>query len=277
MGINMKHIENKVFVVTGAGNGVGRALTLALLRSGAKVAAVDISETFLKETVKVAKAKKDQLGIFVLDITDEKAVEKLPEEVLKTFGQIDGVINNAGIIQPFVKIINLQKKDIDRVMNINFFGTLSMIKAFLPHLIKRPEATLVNISSMGGFVPVPGQTLYGASKAAVKLLTEGLYSELKGTGVCVSVVFPGAIGTNISKNSGVDMNLSKEEAEKMAKSQKTLSPEQAADIIVTQAVKKGKFRVLVGKDAKMLDRLSRWFPKFAADTIAKAMKNLLTD
>jgi short-subunit dehydrogenase len=277
MGINMKHIEDKVFVVTGAGNGVGRALTLALLRSGAKVAAVDISETFLKETVKVAKAKKDQLGIFVLDITDEKAVEKLPEEVLKTFGQIDGVINNAGIIQPFVKIINLQKKDIDRVMNINFFGTLSMIKAFLPHLIKRPEATLVNISSMGGFVPVPGQTLYGASKAAVKLLTEGLYSELKGTGVCVSVVFPGAIGTNISKNSGVDMNLSKEEAEKMAKSQKTLSPEQAADIIVTQAVKKGKFRVLVGKDAKMLDRLSRWFPKFAADTIAKAMKNLLTD
>jgi NADP-dependent 3-hydroxy acid dehydrogenase YdfG len=271
----MKLLKDKVLVVTGAGNGVGRALTLHLLKSGARVAAVDISETFLKETVRVANVKKDQLGTFVLDITDSAAVAKLPGLVIEKFGQVDGLINNAGIIQPFVKIMHLQSQDVHRVMDINFFGTLSMIQAFLPHLVKRPEASLVNISSMGGFVPVPGQTLYGASKAAVKLLTEGLYSELKGTSVKVSVVFPGAIGTNITKNSGVDMNMSKEDAEKMAKSQKTLSPEKAAEIIIKQGVIKEKFRVLVGKDATMLDRLSRFFPKFAADTIAKAMKSLL--
>jgi short-subunit dehydrogenase len=271
----MKILKDKVFVVTGAGNGVGRALTLGLLDQGAKVAAIDISESFLKETSRVAKAKKSSLATFVVDITDSKAVQALPEQVIETLGNIDGLINNAGIIQPFVKVMHLDDKAIQRVMQINFFGTLSMIQAFLPHLVKRPEASLVNISSMGGFVPVPGQTIYGASKAAVKLLTEGLYSELKGTSVKVSVVFPGAIGTNITKNSGVDMNMSKEDAEKMAKSQKTLTPEQAANIIIREAVKKAKFRVLVGQDAKMLDRLSRFFPRFAADTIAKAMKNLL--
>lgn len=271
----MKSLSDKVFVVTGAGNGVGRALTLELLGRGARVAAVDISENFLKETSRVAKAKKSTLATFVVDITDTKAVQALPQQVIETFGNVDGLINNAGIIQPFVKVMDLEEKAIQRVMEINFFGTLSMIQAFLRHLVKRPEASLVNISSMGGFVPVPGQTIYGASKAAVKLLTEGLYSELKGTSVKVSVVFPGAIGTNITKNSGVDMNLSKEDAEKMAKSQKTLTPERAAAIIIQEAVKKAKFRVLVGQDAKMLDRISRFFPRFAADTIAKAMKNLL--
>lgn len=271
----MKQLKDKVFVVTGAGNGVGRALTLGLLAQGAKVAAIDISETFLKETVRVAKAKKSMLATFVVDITDSKAVQALPTQVIETLGAIDGLINNAGIIQPFVKIMHLQDQDIQRVMNINFYGTLSMIRSFLPHLVKRPIASLVNISSMGGFVPVPGQTLYGASKAAIKLLTEGLYSELKDTSVKVSVVFPGAIGTNISKNSGVDLNMSKEDAEKMAKSQQSIAPEQAAAIIIQEAIKLEKFRVLIGKDAKMLDRLSRFFPKFAADTIAKAMKNLL--
>jgi short-subunit dehydrogenase len=78
-----------------------------------------------------------------------------------------------------------------------------MTKTFLPHLLKRSEGIIVNVSSMGGFLPVPGQTIYGSSKAAVKLFTEGLNSELTGTNVHVMGVFPGAIGTNIAANSGV--------------------------------------------------------------------------
>jgi short-subunit dehydrogenase len=160
-------------------------------------------------------------------------------------------------------------------MDVNFYGTLSMCRAFLPFLVKRPEANLVNISSMGGFVPVPGQAIYGASKAAVKLLTEALYAELKGTSVKVTVVYPGAIGTNITTNSGVDMNMSKADAEKMAKTQKTLSPESAASIIIEKGIKQNRYRLTVGKDARSLDLMSRFFPKFATNTIAKAMKNLL--
>ncbi|WP_252629481.1 SDR family oxidoreductase, partial [Enterobacter sp. JH539] len=90
-------------------------------------------------------------------------------------------INNAGIIQPFVKIDQLGYEVVERVFNVNFYGTLYMTKTFLPHLLTRPEAHIVNVSSMGGFLPVPGQTIYGASKAAVKLFTEGLHSELADT------------------------------------------------------------------------------------------------
>ncbi|MEY3431895.1 MAG: putative oxidoreductase SadH [Bacillota bacterium] len=271
----MKNLSNKVFVVTGAGNGVGRALTLELLRQGAKVAALDISETYLQETERVANANKLNLKTYVVDITNDERVANIPSTIEKDFGQIDGLINNAGIIQPFVKVMQLQNKDIDRVMRVNFYGTLNMCRAFLPLLVKRPEANLVNISSMGGFTPVPGQAVYGASKAAVKLLTEALYAELKGTPVSVTVVFPGAIGTNITKNSGVDMNMSKADAEKMAKSQKTLSPERAANMIINQGIKKNLYRLVVGSDASALDKISRLFPKFATNMIAKAMKRLL--
>jgi short-subunit dehydrogenase len=271
----MKNLINKVFVVTGAGNGVGRSLTLGLLAKRARVAAVDISLPFLKETVRVANTSSSHLKTYVVDITNLEAVNALPAFIEKDFGQIDGLINNAGIIQPFIKVMDLKQADIDRVMNVNFYGTLHMCRAFLPTLVSRPIASLVNISSMGGFTPVPGQAIYGASKAAVKLLTEALYAELKGTSVQVTIVFPGALGTNITKNSGVDMKLSQEDAEKMASSQKTLSPEKAADLIIRKAVQQGRYRLVVGQDASMLDKISRINPKFATNMIAKAMKSLL--
>lgn len=124
-------------------------------------------------------------------------------KVVAEHGHVDGIINNAGIIQPFVDLNDLGMDRIERVLNINFYGTLYMVKAFLPFLLERPEAHIVNVSSMGGFLPVPGQSIYGASKAAVKLMTEALHSELKGTNVSVSVVIPGGIATDIKKNSDI--------------------------------------------------------------------------
>ena len=196
-------VQNKVIVVTGGGNGIGRELVLNLLARGASVAAVDVNESALGETVKFAGDKKDKLSTHVVNITDKVAVAALPEQVIARHGAVDGLINNAGIIQPFVKVNELDFAAIERVMDVNFYGTLYMTKAFLPHFLKRPEAHITNLSSMGGFLPVPGQSVYGASKAAVKLLTEGLHSELLNTNVRVTVVFPGAIGTNIAANSGV--------------------------------------------------------------------------
>jgi NAD(P)-dependent dehydrogenase (short-subunit alcohol dehydrogenase family) len=127
----MKNLINKVFVVTGAGNGVGRALTLELLHQGAKVAALDISETYLKETERAADSKKPYLKTYVIDITNDELVAKIPELIEKDFGQIDGVINNAGIIQPFVKVMQLQTKDIDRVMRVNFLRNIKYVSCFL--------------------------------------------------------------------------------------------------------------------------------------------------
>lgn len=167
-------VLNKVFVVTGGGNGIRRELVLNLLGKGATVAAVDINEDGLRETVELAGDKKDKLSTYVVDITQRDKVEGLPAEIINKHGVVDGLINNAGIIQPFVRFNDLSFDAIEHVLNVNLSGTIYMIKAFLPHLLKRPEGHIVNISSMGGFLPVPGQTLYGASKAGVKLLTEGL-------------------------------------------------------------------------------------------------------
>jgi short-subunit dehydrogenase len=204
-------------------------------------------------------------------MSDKPAVQALPQQVVETHGQLDGVFNNAGIIQPFVRINDLDEQAIERVMNVNFFGVLYLTKASLPILLKRPEGHIINTSSMGGFLPVPGQGVYGASKAAVKLMTEALYAELLNTNVRVTAVFPGAIQTDITKNSGVTINF---DTSKPQKQHKTLSSEKAAEIII-QAMEKNKFRVLVGSDAKFMDFLYRISPGFATRFIAKQMKDLL--
>lgn len=264
-------VNNKTILVTGGGNGMGRELVLLLLKKGARVATIDIREDYLNETKSLAGANANRLSTHVVNITDKSLVEALPEQIIKAHGQIDGIINNAGIIQPFVKVNDLDYASIERVVNINFYGLLYMTKSFLPHLLKRPEAHIVNISSMGGFLPVPGQSIYGATKAAVKLLTEGLRSELLDTNVKVTVVFPGAIGTNIANNSGLKMpSASKEQEQKF----KPLPAPKAAEIII-EGMEKNKYRVMVGSDSSFMDFLYRLNPKFAAEFIYKKMKELL--
>lgn len=187
-------VKDKVFVVTGAGSGMGRELSIQLVRKGAKVALVDINRKGIQETA--VQAGIERVSFHKVDITDRNSVHYLPSQVLSQLGEVDGLINNAGIIQPFLDVKDLDYAVIEKVMNVNFYGTLYMTKAFLPELLKRPEAHIANVSSMGGFIPFPGQTVYSASKAAVKILTEGLYSELKGTNVGVTVIHPGAVNTN---------------------------------------------------------------------------------
>lgn len=265
-------VESKVFVVTGAGSGIGRELALVLLEKGARVAGVDISETSLMETRELAGSLRDGLSTHVVNIADRAAVEALPDAVLSAHGAVDGLVNNAGIIQKFVRFNDLPYPEIERMMNVNFYGTIYMTKTFLPYLLNRPEGHVVNVSSMGGFLPVPGQTLYGASKAAVKLFTEGLYSELLDTPVHVTVVFPGAIATNIASNSGVSIQAPAEGGSEQRI--KAMPAREAAEIIL-KGMEQNKFRVLVGNDARMMDFLSRLMPKRAAHLIYQQMGSLL--
>jgi short-subunit dehydrogenase len=261
----------KVITVTGAGNGVGRAVTVEALRRGGRVAAVDISEAGLAETERLAAAG-DRLSTHVIDITDKAAVAALPAQVAERHGAVDGLIHLAAIIQPFVRVKDLDDATIERVININWWGTLYLDRAFLPVLMERPEGHIVNTSSMGGFIPVPGQTIYGASKAAVKLLTEALHAECRGTPVRVTVVIPGGMATNMPANSGVSVAIDPAQAAKMAS--RLTTPEEAASQILN-GMEKNAYRVLIGRDAKLMDLLYRVNPKGAAGLIARQMKSLL--
>ena len=160
-------------------------------------------------------------------------------------------------------------------MNVNFYGVLYMTKAFLPHFLARPEAHITNLSSMGGFLPVPGQSIYGAAKAAIKLFTEGLHSELLNTNVRVTVVFPGAIGTNIADNSGVTISAGPENGNRQ-RSIKPLAPSKAAQIII-DGIEQDRYRILVGSDAAFMDFIYRVSPESAANYIFRQMQLLLPE
>ncbi len=160
---------------------------------------------------------------------------------------------------------------------MSLYGTLHTVRALLPRLLERPVAHVANVSSMGGFLPVPGQTIYGASKAAVKLMTEGLYAELLDTNVGVSVVLPGAVRTEISANSGVDMSrsdASQEDASEEGSGFPMTEADEAARIIV-DGIESDRLHILVGRDARMMYRLNRLVPRRSTHLIQRRMKDLL--
>lgn len=261
-------VRDTVVVVTGGGSGIGRQVVLEALRRGARVAAVDMRHDRLDETSAIAGVG-DRLATFVCDITDREAIGSLPRQVIDRLGQVDVVINVAGIIQPFVTLEDLSFDAIERVVDVNLYGTINVDKAFIPYLLDRPEAHIANVSSMGGYLPVPGQTIYGATKAAVKLMTEGLYAELLDTDVGVSVVMPGAVATEITANSGVEIRTTADQSD-----YPTTSAEDAARIIL-DGIENDVLHIYVGKDAKTMALLSRLAPKRATHLIQRRMKELV--
>ena len=262
-------IRNNIFVVTGGGNGMGREIVLQLLAGGAKVVAADINEPSLWETWNLAGRYQSSLTRHVADITDPASVEALKKKTLDTYGRVNGLINCAGIIQPFVSINDISMEAAERVMKINYYGTLNMTKAFLPCLLASDEGHIVNISSMGGFLPVAGQAIYGASKAGVKLLSECLHSELSGTNVSVTTVFPGAVCTDIKTNSGLGQEAYNNDREKAAK---ILQAPDAARIIL-RAMEQNRRTVYPGKDSVSMHMLYSIAPGFATKLIHKKIQH----
>jgi len=261
--------QDKVIVVTGAGGGVGRELVLQLLKKGATVAAVDINAKSLEETRAQAGESAARVSTHQADITDKTRVRALADEVKAAHGNIDGLINNAGIIQDFITLVDLDDKSLERLMNINFYGMMNMTRAFIPHLAEQAEACIGNVSSMGGFLAVPGQAMYGASKAAVKVATEGLRMELSQTNIGVSLIIPGGIETDIKKNSGLANAEITEEAKKKA-GIKLTSPTKAAATIIA-GLERNKPKILVGSDCVLMDLLYRLMPNRAGKIISGVM------
>jgi NADP-dependent 3-hydroxy acid dehydrogenase YdfG len=254
----MKGFAGKVAVVTGAGSGIGQALAIELGRSGATLAISDIDMEGLARTEERlstigAPARADRL-----DVTEREAFHAYADQVNEHFGKVNQIYNNAGIA--FTGDVEVsQFKDIERVMDIDFWGVVNGTKAFLPHLIASGDGHIVNISSLFGIFSMPGQAAYNSAKFAVRGFTEALRQEmaLAGHPVKVTTVHPGGIKTAIARNAtgaeGVDVDA---QAKFFDKRLAGTSAQRAAQIIL-EAVRKNKARVLVGPDAKVLDVVVR--------------------
>lgn len=259
--------ENHIFVVSGAASGIGHALVIELLQRGAIVAAVDVKEITFDSLSEVALTK---LTRHFCDVSSLEQVKTCAAEILQTHGYIDGLLNIAGIAQPFVDFKTMDVQYMKHIMDVNYFGTMYMIKTFLPTLLTRPHAHILNVSSTGGLVSVPGQSIYGASKAAIKLLSECLHVELQDTNIKVTLAIPGSIDTGIMQfNEEINERTRKVLAQR--EKVKMMSAQQCA-MILCDAIIQSKFQVLIGKDAQIINALMRIMPQKTRAMMAKMIK-----
>lgn len=250
----MSEFAGKVCVITGAGSGIGRALALNLAAQGAKLALSDMDTTGLAETVRRAEALGAEVKSDHLDVTQREAVLAYADAVVAHFGKVHQVYNNAGIAF-HGEVERSEFKDIERIMDVDFWGVVNGTKAFLPHLIASGEGHVVNVSSLFGLLSIPGQSAYNAAKFAVRGFTESLRQEMliAKHPVKVTCVHPGGIKTAIARNATVpDGDDQVTFAQFFDKHLARTTPEDAAKTIVN-GVRKGKARVLIGADAKFLD------------------------
>ncbi len=259
----MKTLKGKTVVITGAASGIGRALSLDCASRGAKLALADVDEACLQSTASEARARGADVVETQLDVADRAAIYLWAADVEKRLGGADVLINNAGVSLSH-SIEKMSDEDFEWLFNINFWGVVNGCKAFLPQLRARPEAHVVNLSSVYGLIAVPTQAAYNASKFAVRGYTEALRQELSETNVRVTCVHPGGIKTDIVRRGrhyediaggATDVERSAANFERAART----SPEAAAGAIV-RAILRNQPRLLIGADARVIDVLARLLP-----------------
>lgn len=277
----MKKLAGRVAVITGAGSGIGRALAENLGAQNCRLALADINEKGLKETADSLTAKGVEVITQKLDVANRDAVYAFAEDVMKQFGEVHLVFNNAGVALG-ATVEDMRYEDFEWLMNINFWGVVYGTKAFLPYLKQSDEGHIINISSIFGLIGVPTQSAYNAAKFAVRGFTESLRQELEieGSSVSCTSIHPGGIKTNIAKNARMDDGIKKitgtsgekatAEFEKMFRT----TPAEAASTIIN-GVKHNKRRVLIGADAVAVDTMQRLLPTTYQKLMESGQKMLL--
>ena len=255
-------VKGKVVVITGAASGIGAALAEDLAAKGARLMLADIDESGLDKITGALRKAGAECFSQVTDTGSESSIQDLATKTQAVLGGADIVINNAGVglVAP---VDGCKTGDAQWLMNINFWGVVHGCQAFLPQLRSKPEAVLVNISSIFAMISMPTQSIYNASKAAVRGFSDALREELRGSSVGVLCVHPGGIQTNIANKARVaDSSMiaanDQEFRDNFNKVART-TPAQAARVII-DAIEGRKTRVLIGADAKFMDFLFRLAP-----------------
>jgi NAD(P)-dependent dehydrogenase (short-subunit alcohol dehydrogenase family) len=271
----MKSFKNKVAVVTGAGSGIGRNVAYQLAQHGAIVAICDIDETGLSETAQWIETIGGTVSRHIVDVTDRARMTIFADEVVTLHHHVDILINNAGVSLTPSYFVDIPFDQFERVIDINMWGVYYGIRAFLPFLRQRPEASIVNVASVAGIAGLMGYSPYVMSKFAVRGLTEALQMELVGTNVTVTSIHPGGVKTNLMRHAPDLVNDSQREAaHKSFVRGATLSAEKVAAAIL-KAIRKKRYKVVLGADARMI-QIIRWlFPSRFPNLLHPVFKQLL--
>jgi NAD(P)-dependent dehydrogenase (short-subunit alcohol dehydrogenase family) len=262
----VRELRGKVAAVTGTASGIGKAIAILLAKGGCACAIADINEEGLLETERDIRSLGVEVRSTVLDVSDREAVYAWADEVVREFGRVNLVVNNAGVSLN-AKIENMTYEDLNWLLGIDLYGMIYGSKAFLPYLKEADEGHIVNISSVFGLMAIPTQSAYNMAKFAIKGFTECLRLELdiERCNVGATVVHPGGIKTNIARDARVsgslleEMGTTKEEMAEGFDSVARISSEEAAAKII-EGVKRNKRRVLVGREAYIMDILQRLMP-----------------
>ncbi len=272
----MSEFRGRVAVVTGAGSGIGRALALELASRGARLALSDVDSVGLAATVAAVEQRGGEVRSDHLDVSERGSVLDYAETVRRHFGVVNQVYNNAGIAF-HGDVEKTEFKDLERVIDVDFWGVVNGTKAFLPHLVESGDGHVVNVSSLFGLLSIPSQSAYNAAKFAVRGFTEALRQEMliARHPVHVTCVHPGGIKTAIARNATVaEGQDQKSVAEFFDRRLAKTTPEQAA-LVILRGVEKNKARVLIGNDARALDALARVTGSRYQDIIVRLSSRVL--
>jgi short-subunit dehydrogenase len=254
-------LADRTAVITGAANGIGRAIAVSLARRGCNLALADIDEDGLAATAELTRAFGVRVSRHRLDVADRIAVAEFPRAVATDHDGVDVLVNNAGVAAGGT-FEQVSEEDFEWLFEINFWGVVRMTRAFMPLLRTSDDARIVNLSSIYGVIAPPEQTAYAASKFAVRGFSEALRHELEGSRIGVTVVHPGGIATSIAEKARVPAGVTEEEiALRREKHRKLLRlpPEVAGETIV-RGIERRESRVLIGSDAKTISLIARLLP-----------------
>ncbi len=221
-------LTGQVALVTGAARGLGRSIAETLASAGAKVACVDINADLLRETVAAIEAAGGSAMPLACDVTNSQRVHDVMEEVVKTWGGLQILVNNAGITRDAL-VMRMKDDQWDAVININLRGTFLFTRAAARPMMKGQRGRIINIASVSGLTGNPGQTNYSASKAGVIGITRTVAKELAGRNITVNAVAPGFIATEMTAALGDDVI---EEIKKQVPLGRMGQPQDVADAVL---------------------------------------------
>jgi short-subunit dehydrogenase len=197
----MKVEAGQVAVVTGAANGIGYGLCEALAARGLSLAMADVVDDELERAAHSIARRFDVIVTsHPVDVTDRSQLDDLADQTVQAHGRVDLVCNNAGVVGRFAPVWEFDPRDWEWMVQVNFWGVVHGIRAFVPHLVRQGSGHVVNTASMAGLIVTPGNAIYAATKAAVISISETLAADLlaAGSGVGVTILCPGPTNTRIA-------------------------------------------------------------------------------